>query len=123
MIGRDHLDSGSVASPYRETEAMRDGSDAIADWPILNALLNVAAGATWVSVHHGGGVGIGNSIHAGMVVVADGTDEMRRAARAGADRPTPAPASCATPTPATTRRSPPRARTGSSRRCRRRPRP
>jgi urocanate hydratase len=76
VIGRDHLDSGSVASPYRETEAMRDGSDAIADWPILNALANVAAGATWVSVHHGGGVGIGNSIHAGMVVVADGTDEM-----------------------------------------------
>ena len=76
VIGRDHLDSGSVASPYRETEAMRDGSDAIADWPILNALLNVAAGATWVSVHHGGGVGIGNSLHAGMVVVADGTDEM-----------------------------------------------
>jgi urocanate hydratase len=75
VIGRDHLDSGSVASPYRETEAMRDGSDAIADWPILNALLNVAAGATWVSVHHGGGVGIGNSIHAGMVVVADGSDE------------------------------------------------
>ena len=76
VIGRDHLDSGSVASPFRETEAMRDGSDAIADWPILNALVNVAAGATWVSVHHGGGVGIGNSIHAGMVVVADGTDEM-----------------------------------------------
>jgi urocanate hydratase len=76
VIGRDHLDAGSVASPYRETEAMRDGSDAIADWPILNALLNTAAGATWVSVHHGGGVGIGNSIHAGMVVVADGTDEM-----------------------------------------------
>jgi urocanate hydratase len=73
-IGRDHLDSGSVASPYRETESMLDGSDAIADWPILNALVNVAAGATWVSVHHGGGVGIGNSIHAGMVVVADGTD-------------------------------------------------
>ena len=73
VIGRDHLDSGSVASPYRETEAMLDGSDAIADWPILNALLNTAAGATWVSVHHGGGVGIGNSIHAGMVVVADGT--------------------------------------------------
>jgi urocanate hydratase len=73
VIGRDHLDSGSVASPYRETEAMADGSDAIADWPILNALLNVAAGATWVSVHHGGGVGIGNSIHAGMVIVADGT--------------------------------------------------
>jgi urocanate hydratase len=76
VIGRDHLDAGSVASPYRETEAMRDGSDAIADWPILNALLNVAAGATWVSVHHGGGVGIGNSLHAGMVVVADGSDEM-----------------------------------------------
>jgi urocanate hydratase len=75
VIGRDHLDSGSVASPYRETEAMLDESDAIADWPILNALLNTAAGATWVSVHHGGGVGIGNSIHAGMVVVADGTDD------------------------------------------------
>jgi len=74
VIGRDHLDAGSVASPYRETEAMRDGSDAIADWPILNALINTAAGATWVSVHHGGGVGIGNSIHAGMVVLADGTD-------------------------------------------------
>ncbi|MBV8065169.1 MAG: urocanate hydratase [Actinobacteria bacterium] len=73
VIGRDHLDAGSVASPYRETESMRDGSDAIADWPILNALVNVAAGATWVSVHHGGGVGIGNSIHAGMVVLADGT--------------------------------------------------
>jgi urocanate hydratase len=73
VIGRDHLDAGSVASPYRETEAMADGSDAIADWPILNAMLNVAAGATWVSVHHGGGVGIGNSIHAGMVVVADGS--------------------------------------------------
>jgi urocanate hydratase len=76
VIGRDHLDSGSVASPYRETEAMADGSDAIADWPILNALANVASGATWVSVHHGGGVGIGNAIHAGMVVVADGSDEM-----------------------------------------------
>jgi urocanate hydratase len=75
VIGRDHLDAGSVASPYRETESMRDGSDAIADWPILNALVNVAAGATWVSVHHGGGVGIGNSIHAGMVVLADGTSE------------------------------------------------
>jgi len=74
VIGRDHLDAGSVASPYRETEAMQDGSDAIADWPILNALLNTAAGATWVSVHHGGGVGIGNSIHAGVVVLADGTD-------------------------------------------------
>jgi urocanate hydratase len=73
VIGRDHLDSGSVASPFRETEAMKDGSDAIADWPILNALVNTAAGAHWVSVHHGGGVGIGYSIHAGMVVVADGT--------------------------------------------------
>ena len=74
VIGRDHLDSGSVASPYRETEAMKDGSDAIADWPILNALVNTAAGAHWVSVHHGGGVGIGYSIHAGMVVVADGSE-------------------------------------------------
>jgi urocanate hydratase len=74
VIGRDHLDAGSVASPNRETEAMRDGSDAVADWPILNALLNAVAGATWVSVHHGGGVGMGYSIHAGMVVVADGTD-------------------------------------------------
>jgi urocanate hydratase len=73
VIGRDHLDSGSVASPFRETEAMRDGSDAIADWPVLNALVNTAAGATWVSVHHGGGVGIGYSLHAGMVAVADGT--------------------------------------------------
>ncbi len=78
VIGRDHLDSGSVASPNRETESMRDGSDAIADWPILNALLNASAGATWVSVHHGGGVGIGYSIHAGMVVVADGTPAARR---------------------------------------------
>jgi urocanate hydratase len=78
VIGRDHLDSGSVASPYRETESMRDGSDAIADWPVLNALLNTAAGATWVAVHHGGGVGIGYSIHAGMVVVADGTPEAAR---------------------------------------------
>src|SRR5438128_5509032 len=74
VIGRDHLDSGSVASPYRETEAMKDGSDAIADWPILNALLNTSSGASWVSVHHGGGVGIGRSIHAGIVVGADGTD-------------------------------------------------
>ncbi len=73
VIGRDHLDSGSVASPYRETESMLDGSDAIADWPVLNALLNTSSGATWVSVHHGGGVGIGRSIHAGMVAVADGT--------------------------------------------------
>ena len=75
VIGRDHLDAGSVASPYRETEAMKDGSDAIADWPILNALVNTAAGAHWVSVHHGGGVGIGYSIHAGMVVVADGSED------------------------------------------------
>jgi urocanate hydratase len=75
VIGRDHLDTGSVASPHRETEGMRDGSDAIADWPILNALLNASAGATWVSVHHGGGVGIGYSIHAGMVIVADGSHE------------------------------------------------
>jgi urocanate hydratase len=78
VIGRDHLDAGSVASPHRETEAMRDGSDAVADWPILNALLNAVAGATWVSVHHGGGVGMGYSIHAGMVVVADGTPEAAR---------------------------------------------
>lgn len=76
VIGRDHLDCGSVASPYRETEGMRDGSDPIADWPILNGLLNAVSGASWVSVHHGGGVGIGNSIHAGMVIVADGSKEM-----------------------------------------------
>ena len=75
VIGRDHLDTGSVASPFRETEGMRDGSDAIADWPILNALLNTASGASWVSFHHGGGVGIGNSLHAGQVIVADGSDE------------------------------------------------
>jgi urocanate hydratase len=78
VIGRDHLDSGSVASPYRETEAMLDGSDAVADWPILNALLNTASGAAWVAVHHGGGVGIGKSIHAGAQVVADGTGEAAR---------------------------------------------
>ncbi|MEO7350188.1 MAG: urocanate hydratase, partial [Terrimesophilobacter sp.] len=78
VIGRDHLDSGSVASPYRETEAMKDGSDAIADWPLLNALVNTAAGASWVSIHHGGGVGIGYSQHAGMVIVADGTDDAAR---------------------------------------------
>jgi urocanate hydratase len=77
VIGRDHLDTGSVASPFRETEAMKDGSDAIADWAILNALLNVASGASWVSFHHGGGVGIGNSLHAGQVIVADGSPEMR----------------------------------------------
>ncbi|MHB1311073.1 MAG: urocanate hydratase, partial [Gemmatimonadaceae bacterium] len=77
VIGRDHLDTGSVASPFRETEGMKDGSDAIADWAVLNALLNVASGATWVSFHHGGGVGIGNSLHAGQVIVADGTPGMR----------------------------------------------
>ncbi len=75
VIGRDHLDTGSVASPNRETEAMLDGSDAVADWPVLNALVNTAGGASWVSLHHGGGVGMGYSIHAGMVIVADGTDE------------------------------------------------
>ncbi len=74
VIGRDHLDSGSVASPYRETEGMRDGSDAVADWPLLNALLNTASGASWVSFHHGGGVGMGYSLHAGLVIVADGSE-------------------------------------------------
>nr|HPH21314.1 urocanate hydratase [Haliscomenobacter sp.] len=78
VIGRDHLDAGSVASPNRETEAMLDGSDAVADWPILNALINTAGGASWVSLHHGGGVGMGYSIHAGMVIVADGTEEAAR---------------------------------------------
>ena len=78
VIGRDHLDSGSVASPYRETESMLDGSDAIADWPLLNALTATSSGATWVSIHHGGGVGIGRSIHAGQVGVADGTELARR---------------------------------------------
>ena len=82
VFGRDHLDTGSVASPYRETEAKQDGSDAIADWPLLNALLNTASGATWVSIHHGGGVGIGRSIHAGQVTVADGTDDAARRLRA-----------------------------------------
>ena len=82
VIGRDHLDSGSVASPNRETEAMRDGSDAVSDWPLLNALLNCASGATWVSLHHGGGVGMGYSQHSGMVIVADGTaDAARRLGR------------------------------------------
>ena len=85
VIGRDHLDSGSVASPYRETEAMADGSDAIADWPLLNALVNTSSGATWVSIHHGGGVGIGRSIHAGMVALADGTDLAAAEAGAGPD--------------------------------------
>jgi urocanate hydratase len=77
-MGRDHLDCGSVASPFRETEAMKDGSDAVADWPLLNALLNTASGASWVSIHNGGGVGIGYSLHAGQVTVADGTDEMAK---------------------------------------------
>jgi len=81
VIGRDHLDTGSVASPYRETEGMKDGSDAIADWPILNALLNTASGASWVSFHHGGGVGIGYSLHAGQVTVVDGSDEAAEKAR------------------------------------------
>ena len=76
VIGRDHLDCGSVASPNRETEAMKDGSDAVADWPLLNALINTASGASWVSIHHGGGVGMGYSIHAGQVIVADGTPDM-----------------------------------------------
>ena len=88
VIGRDHLDAGSVASPYRETESMADGSDAIADWPILNALTSTASGATWVSFHHGGGVGIGRSLHAGQVCVADGTDARRAEDRPGAvERP------------------------------------
>jgi urocanate hydratase len=78
VIGRDHLDSGSVASPNRETEAMQDGSDAVSDWPLLNALLNTASGATWVSLHHGGGVGMGYSQHSGVVIVADGTDDAAR---------------------------------------------
>ena len=81
VIGRDHLDTGSVASPNRETEGMKDGSDAIADWPILNALINTAGGASWVSFHHGGGVGIGYSLHAGMVIVADGTEDAERRLR------------------------------------------
>src|ERR1700683_3191914 len=86
VIGRDHLDTGSVASPNRETEGMKDGSDAIADWPILNALINTVCGASWVSVHHGGGVGIGYSLHAGMVVVADGTADAERRLRLGVAR-------------------------------------
>ena len=105
VIGRDHLDSGSVASPNRETEGMRDGSDAVSDWPLLNALLNTASGATWVSFHHGGGVGMGFSQHAGVVIVCDGTPEPRRSGSRACCGTTPAPASCATPTPATTPRS------------------
>ena len=113
VIGRDHLDTGSVASPYRETEAMKDGSDAIADWPILNALLNTAAGAHWVSFHHGGGVGIGYSLHAGMVVVADGSDDARERLDTRARRPTAEWVSCATPTPGTNSRSKPPTRRAS----------
>jgi urocanate hydratase len=79
VIGRDHLDAGSVASPYRETELMRDGTDAVADWPVLNALLNTASGASWVSFHHGGGVGMGYSLHAGVVIVADGSPRAQAA--------------------------------------------
>ena len=86
VIGRDHLDCGSVASPFRETESMKDGSDAIADWPVLNALLNTASGASWVSFHHGGGVGIGYSLHAGQVTVADGTPEDGETAESRADQ-------------------------------------
>ena len=99
VIGRDHLDAGSVASPYRETEAMRDGSDAIADWPLLNALVNTAAGASWVSIHNGGGVGIGYAQHAGMVVVADGTEACGGAGWSACSPPILAWASSATPTP------------------------
>ena len=77
VIGRDHLDAGSVASPNRETESMIDGSDAVADWPILNAMLSISGGSSWTSLHHGGGVGMGYSIHSGVVIVADGTDEMK----------------------------------------------
>ena len=105
VIGRDHLDCGSVASPNRETEAMRDGSDAVSDWPILNALLSTASGASWVSFHHGGGVGIGYSQHAGQVTVADGTpDAAERIERVLTNDPRSA--CCATPTPATKTRSP-----------------
>ena len=112
MIGRDHLDTGSVASPFRETEAMRDGSDAIADWPLLNALVNTAAGASWVSIHNGGGVGIGYSQHAGMVVVADGTEESDAPSRTRADHRPRHSASSATPMPDTRRPSASRASTG-----------
>ena len=104
VIGRDHLDAGSVASPNRETEGMKDGSDAVSDWPLLNALLNTASGATWVSFHHGGGVGMGYSQHAGVVIVCDGTPEAakRIGVFSGTTRP---PASCATRTRAMKRLS------------------
>ena len=105
VIGRDHLDAGSVASPERETEKMLDGSDAVADWPLLNALINTACGASWVSIHHGGGVGMGKSIHAGQVVVADGLGAGGGACPPRADEPTPGWASSATSTPAMSRRS------------------
>ena len=107
VIGRDHLDTGSVASPYRETESMLDGSDAIADWPLLNALVNTASGASWVSIHHGGGVGIGRSLHAGQVSLADGTDLAAREARTGCSPTTRRWASSGTSTPATTSPSAP----------------
>ena len=106
VIGRDHLDSGSVACPNRETEAMRDGSDAVSDWPLLNALLNTASGATWVSLHHGGGVGMGYSQHAGMVIVCDGTREAADGGSSGCCGTIRPPASCAMPMRAT--RSPAR---------------
>ena len=102
VIGRDHLDSGSVASPNRETEAMLDGSDAVSDWPLLNALLNTASGATWVSIHHGGGVGIGYSQHAGMVIVCDGSDGGRRGGSNACCGTIRRAASCAMPMRATT---------------------
>ena len=105
VIGRDHLDSGSVASPNRETEAMQDGSDAVSDWPLLNALLNTASGATWVSIHHGGGVGMGYAQHAGLVIVCDGSEAMRIGASRAYSGTILRPASCATPTPATQTRS------------------
>ena len=104
VIGRDHLDSGSVPSPNRETEAMKDGSDAVSDWPLLNALLNTASGATWVSLHHGGGVGMGFSQHSGMVIVADGTQDAARRLNVCFGMILP-PVSCAMPTPAMTMRS------------------
>ena len=116
VIGRDHLDAGSVASPERETEGMRDGTDAIADWPILNALVNTASGASWVSVHHGGGVGIGKSIHAGVVVVADGSAPAYEKV-SGCSPTTPAPGCCGTPTRATRSPSGPPARSASGSRC------
>ena len=117
VIGRDHLDTGSVASPYRETESMLDGSDAIADWPLLNALVNTASGASWVSIHHGGGVGIGRSLHAGQVSLADGTDLAAREARTGCSPTTRPWASSGTSTPATTSPSAPRRSRASASRC------